>query len=40
MNLKPQTKILVFSSSTLQESAKDDYRYPANYWNPWKIENR
>ena len=40
MNLKENTKLLVFSTSTLEQSSKDDYRYPANYWNPWKIENR
>jgi len=40
MNLKKNTKILVFSTSSLEQSSKDDYRYPANYWNPWKIENR
>jgi len=40
MNFSINTKILVFSSSTLQQSASDDYRYPFDYWNPWSIIKR
>jgi dTDP-4-dehydrorhamnose 3,5-epimerase len=40
MNFSIDTKILVFSSSTLQQSASDDYRYPFDYWNPWSIIKR
>lgn len=37
MNLVPNTKILVFSTSSVQDSLNDDFRYSYNYWNPWKI---
>ena len=32
--LVPDTKVIFFSSSTLRESAEDDFRYPYDYWNP------
>ena len=35
--LVPDTKIIFFSSMTISESSKDDYRYDANYWNPWEV---
>ncbi|MBN07633.1 MAG: sugar epimerase [Rhodospirillaceae bacterium] len=38
--LVPDTKVIFFSSSTLQESAEDDFRYPYDYWNPWSIVPR
>ena len=38
--LVPGTKVIFFSSSTLQESAEDDLRYPYDYWNPWSIVPR
>ena len=38
--LKSDTRLLVFSTSTLHQSKKDDYRFQANYWNPWKIKER
>ena len=40
MSLEANSELLIFSTSTLKESLKDDIRYDANYWNPWKIENR
>lgn len=40
MSLTADAKILVLSSTTLEESANDDYRFPADYWNPWEIEYR
>ncbi len=40
MSLNDDTKIIVFSTSTLKESLSDDYRYEARYWNPWHIEER
>lgn len=39
-NLTEDTKIVFFSTSTLAESADDDYRYPARLWNPWDVEER
>ena len=40
--LEPNTKVIFFSTSTLDESKGDDYRFPADYWgkNVWEIENR
>lgn len=38
--LLPDTRIIVFSTVTLSESIKDDYRYEAYYWNPWTAKER
>ena len=38
--LTPGAKLLVFSTSSLEESKKDDFRYNFDYWNPWAIEYR
>lgn len=32
--------LLVFSSSSLDDSLNDDYRFPFDYWNPWEIVPR
>ena len=40
MSLTSDAKILVLSTSTLQESLGDDIRFDARYWNPWNIEER
>jgi len=32
--------VLFLSSSTLEESQSDDFRFPFDYWNPWTIEQR
>lgn len=32
--------LLIFSSSTLEDSKGDDYRFPYDYWNPWHVEPR
>ena len=40
MSLTGDCKIIVFSTSTIEESLKDDYRFDARYWNPWKVEER
>lgn len=36
------TKIQFFSTSTLEESKGDDYRFPVDYWGAqiWSVENR
>lgn len=36
-SLKKDTKVIFFSTSTLSQSIKDDFRYPADYWgkNVW-----
>lgn len=40
MNLTAHTKILFFSSSTLEESKNDDVRFPARFWDIWNVEER
>ena len=40
--LEPGTKVMFFSTSTLEESKNDDYRYFFDYWGKkiWETENR
>ena len=38
--LVTDTRIMFFSTASIAESAKDDYRYKANYWNPWEVVER
>src|SRR5579864_502211 len=40
--LEPGTKIMFFSTSTVEESQRDDYRWPANYYGHgiWEVESR
>lgn len=40
--LDSDTRIIFFSTSSLEESKGDDYRYPIDYWGDevWKVENR
>lgn len=38
--LVPDTKVIFFSTSTIKESQGDDYRYKADYWDPWDVETR
>ena len=38
--LLPETKLTFFSTSTLSQSIRDDFRYDAYYWNPWDIKER
>ena len=40
MTLTEGAKVMFLSTSTLDESAADDIRFDANYWNPWQIEAR
>ncbi len=40
MSLSEDAKLLFFSTSTLQESLNDDFRFDAKYWNPWQVEER
>jgi dTDP-4-dehydrorhamnose 3,5-epimerase-like enzyme len=38
MNLTSRNKLLIFSTSTLEESMKDDVRYDADRWeNVWNV---
>ena len=40
--LKPETVLLFFSSSTVEESVKDDFRFPPDYWGEelWNVEHQ
>lgn len=40
--LEEDTRIIFFSTSSLEESKGDDYRFPADYWGKeiWEVENR
>ncbi len=35
MNVSNESKIVVFSTSTLAETKLDDFRWKAYFWNPW-----
>ncbi|MDD5638848.1 MAG: dTDP-4-dehydrorhamnose 3,5-epimerase family protein [Candidatus Pacebacteria bacterium] len=40
--IEKNTKIIFFSTSSLEESKGDDYRFPYDYWGKeiWQVENR
>lgn len=40
--LETATKIIFFSTATLEESTKDDYRFPYDYWGSdvWNVDCR
>lgn len=38
--LTPDALILVLSTTTLDESLNDDYRFEYDYWNPWEVVPR
>ena len=40
MSLEENSELLIFSTSSLKDSLKDDFRYKLDYWNPWKIIQR
>ncbi len=40
MALLPQTKLMYLSDASLEETLKDDVRYPARYWDPWQVTER
>lgn len=40
MSLTPNSKLLFFSTATLDESRSDDVRYDSRYWNPWEVVER
>lgn len=40
MSLNEDTIIQFFSTSTLQDSLNDDYRYNARFWDIWQVEER
>lgn len=40
MSLAPDTRVCFLSSSSLEDAAGDDVRFPARYWDPWSVEER
>ena len=40
MSLTADAKLMFFSTSTVEESRGDDYRYDARHWDPWQVEER
>jgi dTDP-4-dehydrorhamnose 3,5-epimerase len=40
MNLAPDTRLVFFSTATVEESRQDDVRYDARLWNPWTVVER
>ena len=40
MNLQNNTKVIFFSTSTLEDSMGDDIRFEWDRWNIWDIERR
>jgi dTDP-4-dehydrorhamnose 3,5-epimerase-like enzyme len=40
MTLTADAKLMFFSTSTLEDSLGDDIRFPARYWDPWRVEER
>jgi dTDP-4-dehydrorhamnose 3,5-epimerase-like enzyme len=40
MSLTSDARIMFFSTSNLEESMKDDIRFPARKWDPWRVEER
>lgn len=39
-SLTENSKLLIFSSSSLEDSIQDDYRYEWDYWNCWQEKFR
>lgn len=40
MSLTADTKLLIFSTATIEESHEDDVRYDARYWDVWQVIER
>ncbi|RKY11993.1 MAG: sugar epimerase [Planctomycetota bacterium] len=40
MSLTSDLKLVFFSTSTIEQSAKDDIRYDARYWDIWEVAER
>jgi dTDP-4-dehydrorhamnose 3,5-epimerase-like enzyme len=40
--IEPGTRVMFFSSATLEESGKDDFRFPYDLWGKgiWEVEHR
>ena len=40
MSLTSDLKLMFFSTSTLEQSQGDDFRYDARYWDIWQVVER
>ena len=40
MSLTDDCLMTFFSDANIEQSAQDDIRFDARYWNPWKVEER
>lgn len=40
MTLTEEAQIIFYSTSTLEESLGDDFRYDARHWDIWNVEER
>jgi dTDP-4-dehydrorhamnose 3,5-epimerase len=40
MSLTADSALMFFSTSTVDESLNDDYRFDSRHWDPWKVEER
>lgn len=40
MSLTQDAALMFFSTSTVEESANDDYRFDSRHWDPWKVVER
>jgi len=38
--LTPGTRVMFWSTATLEGSLSDDFRWPATYWDPWEVTER
>lgn len=40
MSLTADTRVMYFSTASLEESRGDDIRYDARHWDPWQVVER
>ena len=40
MTLTRDTKLIFFSTASVEESMKDDIRFESRYWDPWQVTER
>jgi dTDP-4-dehydrorhamnose 3,5-epimerase len=40
MSLTDGTTLCYFSNASVDDSATDDFRFPARHWNPWDVVER
>jgi dTDP-4-dehydrorhamnose 3,5-epimerase len=40
MNLSEDAKLMVFSTTTMEQAKDDDFRFPSRHWDIWSVEER